>query len=75
MKPFTIRDIAKPYRLRSYIRGNSPWFLIDLGWMAKGKDCEARGAEHEWYNLDNVSSGCYHCEIIRKGQLWMQQTI
>ncbi|MEZ5981776.1 MAG: biotin/lipoyl-containing protein [Parvularculaceae bacterium] len=39
------------------------------------KDCEAHGAEHEWHNLDGVSSGCYHCEVIRKGQLWMQQTI
>jgi len=44
--------------------------LIDMGFAAKGKDCEAVGANHHWYNRDNTSSACYHCEVVRPGQLW-----
>ena len=45
-------------------------FLINMGIASKGRDCEAVGANHHWYNSDNVSSACYHCEVIRPGQLW-----
>jgi len=38
--------------------------------FAKGKDCEAVGAVHDWYNIDNKNSGCYHCQQERKGRLW-----
>jgi hypothetical protein len=38
--------------------------------LRKRKDCEAIGNRHEWYNIDGVTSGCYHCEIVREGQLW-----
>lgn len=47
-----------------------PWFLIDLGIARKGRDCEAVGGRHRWYNIDNKASGCYHCAIVRDGQLW-----
>jgi len=60
----------KPYRLRSKIRRNLPWFLINLGLARKGKDCEEAGGTHEWYNVDDKASGCYHCEVVRKGRLW-----
>lgn len=59
-----------PYRSRTWIRSILPWFLINLGLAAKGKDCELVGGKHEWYNIDNESSGCYHCEIVKIGQLW-----
>ena len=63
-------DLAKPYRLRSLIRGHAPWLLINLGLAQKGRDCEAKGAQHEWYNVDNSKSGCYYCQAERLGQLW-----
>lgn len=59
-----------PYRIRTWVRSNLPWFLIDLGVAKKGKDCESRNGKHEWYNMGNDDSACYHCEVIRKGQLW-----
>src|ERR1043165_1526582 len=59
-----------PCRWRTRLRRNLPWFLINLGIASKGRDCEAVGGEHEWYNRDNVTSGCYHCEVVREGRLW-----
>jgi hypothetical protein len=59
-----------PYRWRTALRRHLPWFLIDLGIARKGRDCEAVGDEHEWYNVDDVSSGCYHCVVMKPGRLW-----
>ena len=59
-----------PYRYRTRIRKHLPWFLIDLGFAAKGKDCEEGGGKHEWYNKDNSSSACYHCLVVVAGQKW-----
>ncbi len=59
-----------PYRKRTWLRSYSPNFLIDLGFFAKGEDCEKAGGKHEWYNLDGEKSGCYHCEVTRKDKLW-----
>jgi hypothetical protein len=39
-------------------------------WLTKGRDCQERGAEHAWYNHDGENSACYHCRIVRPGQLW-----
>ena len=48
-----------------------PKLPLSLCWLiTKGKDCEAAGSQHRWYNLDGESSGCYHCKVIRPGQLW-----
>ena len=33
-------------------------------------DCEAVGETHRWRNLDNKHSACYHCKVVREGQLW-----
>ena len=33
-------------------------------------DCEAIGEAHRWYNLDGNRSACYHCKVVREGQLW-----
>jgi len=63
-------DEQHPYRWRTWIRTRLPWFLIDLGLARKGHDCEAVGGWHHWYNIDDKSSGCYHCEVTRPGQLW-----
>lgn len=59
-----------PYQLRTRIRERLPWFLINLGICGKGADCEAAGGSHEWYNIDNLTSGCYHCRVVRPGMLW-----
>jgi hypothetical protein len=64
----------QPYRLRTRIRGNLPWWLINLGVAPKGPNCEEAGGQHEWYNRDNASSGCYHCEVVRPGKLWSSHT-
>jgi hypothetical protein len=63
-------DATNPHEWRRRWRRRPPWFLIDLGIAAKGKDCEAVGAKHLWYNRDNENSGCYYCEIVRPGRLW-----
>ena len=67
---FPLSYLLKPYRLRTFIRSRSPCFLIKLGWMAQGADCEARSEKHVWRNIDDVLSGCLHCKIEREGQLW-----
>jgi hypothetical protein len=59
-----------PYRWRTRWRRHLPWFLIKFGIAAKGKDCEALGGNHDWYNIDGTTSGCYHCVVSRFGQLW-----
>jgi hypothetical protein len=59
----------KPFRRRTWLRGNLPWALIDLA--PKGNDCELSDGRHEWYNADGVSSACYHCDVTAKGQLWI----
>jgi len=66
----TFWDSGHPYRWRTWIRTKLPWFLIDLGVASKGQDCEQAGGRHWWYNHDNVTSGCMHCEVTRSGQLW-----
>lgn len=61
-------DWKLPYRWRTNLRWILPapfWW-----WVNKGTDCEAAGAKHDWYNRDNVTSACYHCEVEREGQLW-----
>ena len=63
---------SHPYRWRSWVRQYLPWFLIDLGLAEKGDDCESVGAEHVWYNVDNKTSGCYHCKVTRQGRLWQE---
>lgn len=62
--------MSDPYRLRTKIRSYLPWFLIDLGVCCKGDNCEKAGGFHIWYNKDGLQSACYHCKVIREGQLW-----
>lgn len=52
------------------LRRHLPWFLLDMGIAEKGKDCEAVGGQHEWYNKNDVSSACYHCQVVKSGRLW-----
>jgi hypothetical protein len=61
-------DWKQPYRWRTNLRILLP---RPFGWfLAKGEDCEAAGGSHEWYNIDNRNSGCYHCKHVRVGCLW-----
>jgi hypothetical protein len=66
----TTRDPREPYRWRTTIRQHLPWFLIELGVAKKGKDCESLGGSHEWYKSDDETSACYHCAVVKPGQLW-----
>jgi hypothetical protein len=63
-------DDGHRYRWRTWIRVHIPWFLISLGVAAKGKDCDAVGGWHRWYNQDDENSGCSHCKVVRPGRLW-----
>jgi hypothetical protein len=51
------------YRWRTALRRHLPWFLINRGVAAKGRnDCGA----HEWYNADGTTDHCYHCAVGRR---------
>lgn len=51
-----------PYELRKKLRGILPWFLIDIGIAAKGKNCKTVNANHSYYNINGILNGCYYCE-------------
>jgi hypothetical protein len=57
-----------PYGWRTNLRSLMPRPICWL--FDKGRDCEAAGAEHHWYNNDEEHSACYYCKVIREGQLW-----
>lgn len=59
---------GNPYNLRTWLRSVAPYAASGL--FPKGRDCEARGSAHRWYNIDERSSGCYHCQVVQPGQLW-----
>jgi|GEM_PF-7016591 len=50
-----------PYELRKRIRVRLPWFLINMGIAAKGKDCKTVNAKHSFYKIDGTLNGCYYC--------------
>lgn len=58
------------YRWRAVVRRRLPWFLLNLGIAKKIPDCSTADGDHEWYNLDDARSGCYHCDVVRPGRLW-----
>lgn len=62
-----------PYAWRTRLRRKLPFVLLSLGIADKKADCVGMGAEHDWHNKDDVSSGCYHCKVVRQGRLWEQQ--
>jgi hypothetical protein len=57
-----------PYSWRTNLRSALPRPLC--WWIDKGQDCESVGANHVWYNQDDIHSACYHCRVVREGQLW-----
>lgn len=57
-----------PYRRRTFWRVLLPQPLCRL--IDKGEDCQSVGADHDWYNIDGETSGCYHCKVVRPGRLW-----
>jgi hypothetical protein len=65
-----VKNKKHPYEWRLLIRQKLSWFLIDLGFAAKGKNCEIVGANHDWYNKGNNFSACYYCKIEKEGELW-----
>src|SRR5258705_8340843 len=64
--PFAVP--GNPYNVRTWLRSVLPYRMT--GMFPKGADCEARGSAHKWYNIDGGTSGCYHCRVVRPGQLW-----
>jgi len=47
-----------------------PKEYLDLHYPDSPEDCEVIGERHRWYNLDGNRSACYHCRVVRNGQLW-----
>ena len=47
-----------------------PKGYLDLHYPDTPENCEAVGESHRWHNLDDKRSACYHCKVIREGQLW-----
>jgi hypothetical protein len=47
-----------------------PKEYLNQFYPAEPDNCEAIGETHRWYNLDGERSACYHCKVIREGQLW-----
>ena len=52
----------------------SPEEYLDLHYPRLPDDCETLGGTHRWHNLDDKQSACYHCKVIRSGQLWKSQS-
>lgn len=63
----------EPYRRRTRLRQHLPFWMIDLGIAAKGRDCEAAGGRHQWYN-QGPDSACYHCRATSAFALWRPET-
>lgn len=61
---------SDPYFFRTWLKSHLPWLIIDWGVAAKGADCEQAEGNHEWCNINSKESGCYHCRVVREGQLW-----
>ena len=59
---------SNPYNWRTWLRTALPSVLAAM--VPKGRDCEASGSSHAWYNCDHEHSACYHCCVVREGQLW-----
>ena len=55
-----------PYRIRTFLRSNLPWLIINTGIVDKGENCEKFGGDHEWYKQDNKHRACYHCVVIEE---------
>ena len=47
-----------------------PIEYLDLHYPKDPDDCETDGETHRWHNLDDERSACYHCKVVRDGQLW-----
>ena len=65
-------DTGHPYAFRSWLRCRLPWFLVNAGVSGPGEDCEEVRGWHRWFNRDGETSGCYHCWVVRDGQLWRE---
>lgn len=72
MLDFFVFPWRGPYRWRTNLRTLLP--RLFGGIFDKGKDCESAGGDHEWYNQDNENSACYHCRVVRPGQLWRRDS-
>jgi Domain of unknown function (DUF4288) len=50
-----------------------PREYLDIHYPEKPDDCETTGETHRWHNLDDKRSSCYHCKVIREGNLWQDK--
>jgi hypothetical protein len=46
-----------------------PKEYLELHYPNEPDNCEAVGEIHRWHKLDDKRSACYHCKVIRVGQL------
>jgi hypothetical protein len=49
-------------------------FLAQHWCASRIESCDTLGFQHVWYNIDNLTSGCYNCKVVREGRLWEHGT-
>ena len=47
-----------------------PTEYLERRYPSKSADCEAEGREHRYYDKGNGYSACYHCSVVKPGELW-----
>ncbi len=47
-----------------------PTEYLSLRYPPEPLDCEAEGREHRYYNKARGYSACYHCAVVKPGELW-----
>jgi hypothetical protein len=47
-----------------------PKEYVERRYPSKPADCEAEGREHRYYNNGHGYSACYHCSVVKPGELW-----
>jgi len=64
-----IRDLTEIYSTMTS-SSLSPEKYTEKYYPDELDDCQKHGLKHYWHNKDNKNSACYHCKVIKKGQLW-----
>lgn len=49
-------------------------FMDQYRCASRIESCDTFGFHHVWHNIDNQTSGCYNCKVVREGRMWEQET-
>lgn len=62
------------YGIRRFFRTYLPRNLASLSCFGKGRNCELRQEEHDWFRIDEEYVGCYYCREVRHISLLDDET-